>query len=185
MLGQIRSRIEKLPENGIKIERYSDAFSIRLSLDFSEKAVAPARSGFGFVDGFLGRMPDFRAGIETVKRNADDDILIKNMGFAFGEALRSIYEKNSKKETGTAIRTEGKNMCMFAINARKQFGEANLQIIGKPGFDASHFFSFFDGFAQGMASEVNAVVKVSEKSSKSAHLEFVAKAFADSLRQLM
>lgn len=175
----------KVSKDGIEIERYSDDFSVRLSLDFSKKAGVPVKSGFDFVDDLLGRMPDFRVGIETVKQIADDERLIKNMGFAFGEALRRVYEKRKKKETGTAICTEGKAMCMFALNAKKQLGEANLQIIGRPKFDANQFFSFFDGFAQGMASEVDAVVRLAGGRKGADHVAFVAKTFADSLRQML
>ena len=132
-----------------------------------------------FVDSVL---KNAKFGIEVSKQDFENSYIIENTGFALGEALRKLHGKRNAKGSGTFIQSDKKTMCMFAINAEKQFGEANMQIIGKPEFDPEHFLAFFDGFAQGFGSEGNAVVNLTERKEK--HLELVSKAFVSSLEQI-
>lgn len=175
---EIRTDVKNLSENRVEIERYSKEFRIRIVIDFSKK-LESVGSGMKFVDSVL---KNAKFSIEVSKQDFENRHLIENTGFALGEALRKLHEKRKGKNFGTFIQSDQKTMCMFAINAEKQFGEANMQIIGKPKFDPEHFFAFFDGFAQGFGSEVNAVVNLTERKEK--HLELVSKAFISSLEQI-
>lgn len=178
MSREIKTRVLSLDKERVELERVSEEFRISVSIDLLGSPESPG-SGIIFVDSVLSK-----AGfsVKVSKEGIENSRLLENVGFAIGEALRRLHEKRKARDTGSFIQAGRKNMCMFAINAKKQGGEANLQIIGKPKFNAEHFFAFFDGFAQGFRSEVSAVVNVSESGRD--HMDFVSKAFASSLGEI-
>ena len=154
---QIRTKVKAAGREAVELERHSDGFRIRVAIEFfksPQQKQPPFKSGLEFVDSVLAGMHDFLVKIEIEEREAGAEKaeIVKNVGFAFGEGLRKLIEKRKAKDSGSSIHSDGKAMCMFAISAKRQPGEANLQIIGAPGrgFDPQHFFAFFDGLAQGM-----------------------------------
>ncbi len=177
MSWEIRTNVKNLSEESIELERFSKEFRIRIAVDFSKKSES-VNSGLIFVDGVL---KNTSFSVEISKEGLESRGLIENVGFALGECLRKLHEKRKGKDSGSFIHSGQKTMCMISINAGKRFGEANLQIIGKPKFDPEHFFAFFDGFSQGFASEVNAVVNLGKGKN---HMELISKAFASSLKQI-
>lgn len=177
MFREIRTNFRNLSKEKVNLERFSKDFRIAISIDFSKNPESVG-SGLKFVDSIL-KNTNFN--IEISKEGPENRELIENVGFAFGEGLRKLYEKRGKKQSSSLIRSGKKMMCMFAVNAKKQLGEANIQIIGKPEFDPEYFFAFFDGFAQGFGSEINAVINLGKEKN---HMEFVSKAFASSLREI-
>jgi len=186
--GQIRTNVKKATKESVEVERYSDGFLIRAALDFSKTGKSQdIRSGFVFIDSLLKGVSDFSGfgiALEIPKQTGKDEEIIKNAGFALGEAMRKLYEKRKAKETGVYINSDDKALCMFAIGAKKQPGEANLQIIGTPGrgFEPDKFFVFFDGFAQGMEAEINAVVNLTKGKNQT---ELVSRTFAGALKQIL
>lgn len=196
---RVKTKFKAATNESVELERRSDGFSIRVALDLSKsskrpealKSVKSGKSGLEFVDSLLYKMPDFcvKIEVEEVGSGAERAEIIKNAGFAFGEGLRKLIEKRKAKGCGSSIHSDEKAMCMFAISAGKQPGEANLQIIGTPerGFDPEHFFAFFDGLAQGMGVEISAVVNLgnAKGSTKKSQMEFVSKTFASSLKQII
>ena len=191
MLGKadrVKTKMKRATKEAVELERYSegpDGFRIRVAIDLSKRPEA-LKSGLNFVDSFLAKMPDFCVKIDTEEREAGAEKaeIVKNVGFAFGEGLRKLIEKRKAKDSGSSIHSDGKAMCMFAISAKRQPGEANLQIIGAPGrgFDPQHFFAFFDGLAQGMEAEVDVAADFGK--SKEKQMDFVSRAFADALEQV-
>lgn len=189
---QIRTNVKKATKEAVELERYSEGFLIRVALDFSKTGKSQdIRSGFAFVDSLLKGISDFSGfgiSLEIPRQAGKDEEIVKNAGFALGEAVRKLYEKRKGRETGVYINSDGKALCMFAIGAKRQSGEANLQIIGTPGrgFEPDRFFVFFDGFAQGFEAEINAVVNLgSAGGAKKDQVEFVSKAFAEALKQML
>jgi len=186
---QIRTNVKKATKEAVELERFSDGFMIRVALDFSKTGKSQdIRSGFVFIDSLLkgiSAFSGFGIALEIPKQTGKDEEIVKNAGFALGEAMRKLYEKRKAKETGIAINSDDKMMCMFAIGAKKQPGEANLQIIGTPGrgFEPDKFFVFFDGFAQGFEAEINAVLNFG--SSKKGQIELFSKTIAGSLKQIL
>jgi len=183
MPNRVKSKIIANSKERIEIERFSDDFSVRAAVDLSGKPLR-TKSGRAFIDSLLNGMGKFGAEIIVARDVAETKKIIHNSGYAFGEALRKAYEKKKAKESGMAIYAKDKAMCMCAINAKKQAGEANLQIIGKPDFDAEHFFAFFDGLAQGFEAEINVLIKIPDI-KKSGHADFLAKAFSSCLEQII
>ena len=177
MFREIRTNFRNLSKDKVALERYSKDFRIAVSIDFSKNPESVG-SGLRFVDSIL-KNTNFN--VEVSKEGPDNREMIENVGFALGEGLRKLYEKRKAKDSASLIRSDKKTMCMIAINARKQLGEANIQIIGKPEFDPEYFFAFFDGFAQGFGSEINAVINLGKEKN---HMEIVSKSFASSLRQI-
>ncbi len=177
MSRETRTNFGNLSKEKVSLERYSKDFRIRMSIDFSGRQ-EPVRSGLRFVDSIL-KNTNFSVGIS--REGPDDREMIENVGFAFGEGLRKLHERRGKKQSASLIRSDKKMTCMFTISVSKQLGEANIQIIGKPDFDPEYFFAFFDGFSQGFRSEVNAVINLGKEKK---HMEFVSKAFGESLEQI-
>ncbi|MEE9323845.1 MAG: hypothetical protein V3U72_04870 [Candidatus Aenigmarchaeota archaeon] len=177
MFREIRTNFRKVSKERAELERFSEEFRIRIAIDFSKNPES-VKSGFQFVDSLL---KNTKFNIEISKEGADDLQSLENVGFALGEGLRKLHEKGGKKQSSSSIRSNRKMMCMFAINLKKQLGEANMQIIGKPKFDHEQFFAFFDGFSQGFGSEINAVINLGKEKN---HMEFLSKAFGESLEQI-
>jgi imidazoleglycerol phosphate dehydratase HisB len=192
MLGhadRVRTKVKTTTKEAVELERRSDGpngfrISVYISLSRNAKIVGASKTGLAVVDSVTGQMSGFVVDIGIHNPNADKAELVKNAGFALGEGLRKLIDKRKAKDSASFIQASGKAMCMFAINAKRQPGEANLQIIGTPerGFDPDHFFSFFDGLAQGMEAEVNAVVNFGDKNNGQA--DFISKTFAGSLKQI-
>ncbi len=192
--GKIKTKINIATKEEIALERYSDAqngFTISVYIGLSKGAKTGAsKTGLAIVDSVVG-MPGFAIDVGICGgQSADKTELVKNAGFALGEGFRKLLEKRkgSAKETGSTIHSRGGDVCTFAINARRQPGEANLQIIGTPGhgFEPEHFFAFFDGFAQGFEAEVNAVLSFgSAKKDEKSRMDFVSRAFANALEQIV
>ncbi len=180
---QIKTRVEKATREAVELERSSDDFSIRVAVDFSKKPV-PLSSGLSFVDKILSGISTFSVAVEMPQQAADEERLIKNAGFAFGEAVRKLYDKRKARETAALIKSEGKAMCMLAIGAKRQPGEANLQIIGTPerGFEPDRFFIFFDGFAQGMEAELNLTVNLAGGKTQ---LGMITRTFSEALKRIL
>ncbi len=177
MFGEIRTNAKSVTKDRAEVERYSKDFRVSVAIDFSKKP-EPVKSGMKILDGLLKNV---KFSVSVSKEGVEDPKLIEHIGFAMGEALRRIHEKRKTKPLASSIHSDRRMMCMFAINLRNQGGEANLQIIGKPEFDTELLFAFFDGFAQGLSSEINAVVNLSGGRN---HLDFISKAFASSLERI-
>ena len=179
----MKTRFKRTSKEMVELERYSDGLDIRVVADFLGKTVdtGKSHSGFVFIDRILGGIDHPHMRIEIPKQTVSDELAIKEAGFAAGETLRKLHEKRKAKETGVFISSDGEVACMFAIGAKKQPGEANIQITGKPDFEPEQFFAFFDGLAQGMECELNVFLNT-ERGEK--HAEFVSHAFSESLKRI-
>jgi imidazoleglycerol phosphate dehydratase HisB len=177
MFRETRTKVRDLSKERVELERFSKNFRVKVTIDFS-KTPESVGSGLEFVDSVL---KNTNFSVEISKEGFGDREMVENVGFAFGEGLRKLHEKRGKKPLASYIRSDSERMCMFAIRTSGKFGEANIQIIGKPEFEPEQFFAFFDGFSQGFGMEVNAVINLGKEKS---HMEFVSKAFGESLEQL-
>ena len=181
MSREIRTDVKKANEEAIEIERYSKDFRVRVSINFSWKP-EPSSSGSRLVDNILKGFGNFSVRITT--EDVINPEVIENMGFAFGEALSRMHEKRKAKPSSSCIHSESGMMCMFAFDT-KQDGDASMQVTGRPEFDSEHFFSFFDGFAQGFDSELSAVINFGKKKSSQNHqLRLVSRTFGKSIEQM-
>lgn len=183
MAGQPKTQMKKASKEAIELERRSDEFTIKLSIVVGKKPAA-VKCGFSLVDAFLNGINYFFISLKVPKNNAKDPIIVKNMGFAFGEAIRRLWDKRRGKTNGISIHSEGEAMCMFAINAKRQPGEANVQLMGAPerGLNPDTLFFFFEGFAEGMQAQVNVTVNLTREKSQ---IKLISQTLGDSLKQIL
>ena len=127
MFREIRTNFRNISKERIDLERFSKDFRINIAIDFSKNPESVG-SGLKFVDSIL-KNTNFN--VEISKEGLENRELIENVGFAFGEGLRKLHEKRRAKSSASLIRSDKKMTCMFAVNARKQLGEANIQIINR------------------------------------------------------
>jgi len=180
----------KVSGRSIEFESITNAYEMRFLIDLDGKS-SSSNSGFDFVDLFLENLKAFSVSLDLKRRemlDLENVYLINNIGFAFGEALKKILDAQKSKNMGVCICSEKYGMCSLGLCKleKKRLPETNIQIIGKPKFEANHLFSFFDGFAQGMGCDLSIFIRLSKnKGQKSEQVKLISTTFSEAIKNML
>lgn len=184
---EVKTDVLESGKGRARVRTRSKQFDVTVSVGLPEGGRKEGRksleSGSEFTDSLLRDIAGFD--IEVSGGRLEDPLIIENVGFALGRAFRELHSKRKGSGSSSHIRSDGKKMCMFAMNLRNErMTGPDIRLIGEPCFDTEHLFAFFDGFSQGLESEFNMVADLG-RGDKKKNVSFISKALGKSLENLL
>jgi len=184
---QIKTDILESAKERASVRVHSKQLDITASVGFPgsrrKEGKKSLKSGSEFTDSLLREMTGFD--IEVSGGRLENPMIAENTGLAVGRAFRELHRKVKGKEFSSHIHSDGKKMCMFAMNLRKdQMTGPDIRLIGEPSFDTEYFFAFFDGFSRGLESEFSLVANLGKR-KKESDIKFISKALDKSMKSLL
>lgn len=183
MLNVIKTKIKVIGNDSVKIEKSSNNFNLKMKISIKKSKINKNKinSGFIFVDNFLNNLNAIEISLWLEKKGVEDEIMVKEIGIAFGDGLRKLIKKNKGH---ALIFAKEENLLAISIIFEK-IPEINMQLIGNFSFNTNEFFAFFDGLSQGLKSKIQLVNKFYRKVKKETQIRILSKGFDKLLESII